>query len=166
MSCFTHADVIQALTDVLEEIHVGPPNPKTTWVTTNAPDSGILGTLNTLSAETASRRPAPGMSTIAAHTAHLVFALSLARRSAEGEDAYAGADWAADWRTSTVDEEAWKALRDNLQREHAALIAALKANHPKEGDGSFLKSMFALAGHGAYHLGAIRQIQRMFLAGS
>jgi hypothetical protein len=164
MAGFTYDDVINALADVLEEIHVGPPNPKTTWVTTNAPDSGILGTLGSLPAETASRRPAPGMSTIAAHTAHLVFALGLARRSAEGEDAYAGADWAADWRTPIVDEEAWKALTTSLQREHAALIQALRTHPPKEGDGNYLKSMFALAGHGAYHLGAIRQIHRMLAA--
>jgi hypothetical protein len=152
----------EAFTAVLEEIHVGPPNPKTTWIATNAPDSGILGTLESIPADLASRPPGRGLTTIAAHAAHLLFALDLACRSMRGEDAYSGADWAADWKRSSVDEESWAKIKTGLRRAHTELLSALGAD-PPWGDASFLKGAIALIGHGAYHLGAIRQIRR-FLA--
>jgi hypothetical protein len=76
---------VEAIASLLEEVHVGPPDPRATWITSNRPNSGFLGTLDAVAASVASQSPAPGMNTIAAHAAHLLFALSLALRAMHGE---------------------------------------------------------------------------------
>jgi len=148
-----------AFTALLEEIHVGPPNPKMTWITTNAPDSGILGTLGSISADIASRTPGRGLTTIAAHAAHLLFALRLACKGMRDPNAYKGVDWTADWRKPAVDEKSWEELKSGLRLAHEELLTALRGELPW-GDDVFFKGMIAHVGHGAYHLGAIRQILR------
>ncbi len=154
----------EALATLLEEIHIGPANPKTTWAVTNAPDSGILGTLSSVSAGTASRSPGKGMATIAAHASHLLFALRLAAESLTDPDAYKGADWDSDWKRNEVDEKAWREIRAGLKNVHEALHAGIAGNLPWN-DANFLKGALAVIAHGAYHLGAIRQILRRFEAG-
>jgi hypothetical protein len=163
MSTINAEVFVRILAELLEEAHVGPPNPKLTWITTNEPDSGFLGTLSHVSAETASRPPAPGMSTIAAHAQHLLFSLSLANRAAKGEDPYTNADWAGSWRVQTVDAAAWDQVRGSLRREHELLVTEIK-ERPTWDDPIILQGMMALIGHGAYHLGAIRQIRRTLAA--
>jgi hypothetical protein len=37
---------VSAITSLLEEIHVSPADPRATWVTSNLPGSGFLGTLD------------------------------------------------------------------------------------------------------------------------
>lgn len=81
---------VLAIALLLEEVHVGPPDPRATWITSNRPDSGLLGTLDDMPAVVASQAPAPGLNTIAAHAAHLLFALSLALRAMHGENPYTG----------------------------------------------------------------------------
>jgi hypothetical protein len=150
---------VEAIASLLEEIHVGPADPRVTWITSNRPGSGLLGTLDTLSASLASQPPAPGMNTIAAHSVHLLFALSLALRAMHGENPYATAKWAESWRTQTVDDAAWTALRADLRRVHGELIATIRRGPPRE-DPDMFKGVIALVGHGAYHLGAMQTIHR------
>lgn len=153
---------IKALGNLLEEAHVGPPDPKSTWITTNERNSGFLGTLSQISADVASRAPAPGMNTIAAHAAHLHYSLSLANRAFRGENAYENADWSGSWRTQTVDAAAWDRLRDVLRHEHEQLLAAITQGPvPWDKPMVVFTSAMALVGHGAYHLGAIRQLHRL-----
>src|SRR5207244_862003 len=64
--------------ELLFELIDGPADPKATWIVSNEPACGILGTLRRFSAEQASRAPALGHKTPAAHAAHLLFALELA----------------------------------------------------------------------------------------
>ena len=151
---------VEAVASLLEEIHVGPPDPRATWITSNRPSSGFLGTLDGVPAGAASQAPAPGMNTIAAHAAHLLFALSLALRAMHGENPYAAAKWEESWRTQTVDEAAWSALRSELRRVHGELSAAIRSGPPLE-DPDVFKGIIALVGHGAYHLGAMQAILRM-----
>lgn len=160
MSAINAEQFVKTLTDLLEEAHVGPPDPKSTWIASNEPDSGFLGTLSGISAEIASRAPAPGMNTIAAHTEHLHYSLSLANRAFRGEDAYSNADWAGSWRTQTVDAAAWDRLRDALRHEHQQLLAAIRGRTQWD-DRAVFQGSLALIGHGAYHLGAIRQVSRL-----
>lgn len=155
----------EALRVLFEEVHVGPPNPKTTWITTNAPDSGVIGTLESIPFNLAFRPPGLGMNTIAAHATHLLFSLRLACREMKGENAYANVNWDESWRIPAVDEESWQELKNSLRCVHADLLAVLPGNLPWD-DGDFLKGVIALVGHGAYHLGAIHQIHRELLAGS
>jgi hypothetical protein len=151
---------VETIASLLEEVHVGPPDPRATWITSNRPNSGFLGTLDTVAASVASQPPASGMNTIAAHAAHLLFALSLALRAMHGENPYAAAKWDESWRTQTVDEAAWATLRSELRRVHGELAAAIRSGPPHE-DPDVFKGVIALVGHGAYHLGAMQTILRM-----
>jgi hypothetical protein len=160
MEAITPERLGEALVALLEEIHVGPPDPRSTWVTTNEPASGVLGTLERISAEVASRPPAPGMNTIAAHAEHLRYSLELAARALAGEDAYASADWAASWRTQVVDGPTWDRLRRAVREEHHRLLRAIRDRRDWS-DRDVLWGVLALVGHGGYHLGAIRQIARL-----
>jgi hypothetical protein len=83
----------------------------------------------------------------------------------KGENAYADADWKESWRIPVVDEESWQRLKSDLRCVHTDLLDSLRGNLPWE-DEDFLKGVIALVGHGAYHLGAIRQIQRELAASS
>ncbi len=164
MGTIETSSFIEAITALLEEVHVGPPDARATWITSNRPGSGFLGTLDATSAETASTSPAPGRNTIAAHAGHLLFSLSLALRAMRGENPYASVNWSESWRTQTVDEAAWTALRAELRRVHGALLAAIRAGPPL-GDPDVFKGVIALVGHGAYHLGAMQTIHRLVAKG-
>lgn len=160
MDTIKTSSFIEAVTALLEEVHVGPANPRATWITSNRPGSGFLGTLDATSAETASTPPAAGANTIAAHAGHLLFALSLALRAMHGENPYTGVNWSESWRTRVVDEAAWAVLRSDLRRVHDALIAAIRAGPPLD-DPDVFKGVISLVGHGAYHLGAMQTIHRL-----
>ena len=155
---------VEAIASLLEEVHVGPPDPRATWITSNRPGSGLLGTLDALSASLASKPPAPGTNTIAAHSAHLLFSLSLALRAMHGENPYAAVKWEESWRTQTVDEAGWAALRAELRRVHGELVAAIRRGPPLENPDVF-KGVISLVGHGAYHLGAVQTIHRQLTRG-
>jgi hypothetical protein len=150
---------VEAIASLLEEVHVGPADPRATWITSNQPGSGFLGTLDTVPARMASQPPAPGMNTIAAHSAHLLFALSLALRATHGENPYATAKWEESWRTQAIDDAAWTELRADLRRVHGELVAAIRSGPPLE-DPDMFKGVIALVGHGAYHLGAMQAIHK------
>ncbi len=160
METIKTSSFIEAVTSLLEEVHVGPPDPRATWITSNHPGSGFLGTLDSLSAEMASTPPASGLNTIAAHAGHLLFALSLALRAMHGENPYATAKWSESWGTQTVDGAAWTALRAELRRVHEGLLAAIRTGPPLDNPDVF-KGVIALVGHGAYHLGAMQTINRL-----
>ncbi len=155
---------VEAVEVLLEEIHVGPPDPRITWVTSNEPGSGVLGTLDGVPAEVASRPPGPGMNTIAAHAEHLRYSLELATRALSGEEAYAAADWAGSWRTQVVDGPGWDRLRAALREQHRRFLQAIR-DRQDWSDRDTLWGVLALVGHGGYHLGAIRQIVRLHREG-
>jgi len=156
--------LLETVASLIEEVHVGPTDPRATWITSNRPGSGFLGTLDTVSAILASKPPAPGLNTIAAHSAHLLYALSLALRAMHGENPYATAKWEESWRTQTVDEPAWSKLRADLRRVHGDLVAAIRRG-PSQDDPDIIKGVIALIGHGAYHLGAMQAINRLLAEG-
>ena len=160
MSTIKTEAFVEAIASLLEEVHVGPADPRATWITSNRPNSGFLDTLDTVPASVASQPPAPGLNTIAAHSAHLLFALSLALRAMHGENPYATAAWAESWRTQTVDDAAWAGLRADLRRVHGELVAAIRRGPPLD-DPDLFKGVIALVGHGAYHLGAMQATHRM-----
>jgi hypothetical protein len=125
----------------------------------NGGDPGLLRSLDRLSASAASKPPAPGAATIAAHVDHLCFGLELMLRWSKGEaDPWTGADWAGSWRRTTVNEQEWTALRERLRQATRYWQAALKV--PREMSGVELNGVIASVAHLAYHLGAIRQIDR------
>jgi hypothetical protein len=123
----------------------------------NPGDPGLLRSLERLSADAASAETRTG-SSIAAHVDHLRYGLSLMNRWSEGENPFGAADWNASWKKTRVSEDQWRTLRDRLRDEVARWRAALQT--PREVDEEGLSGMIGSIAHLAYHLGAIRQIDR------
>ena len=145
----------RALDKLLIEIFDGPPGTEAYLL--NPGDPGLLRQLELLDARAASTRPMPGKTTIAAHVDHVYYGLTLMNRWAAGEaNPWAGADWQASWKRTTVTEDQWRALRENLRRE-AETWRQHVANRTHWDDISAAGALSSAA-HTAYHLGAIRQI--------
>ena len=124
----------------------------------NKGDVGLLRALDTLSAEQASRIVSGG-SSIAAHVDHVTYYISLMNRWAVGEkNPWKSADWAASWRRVTVDDGAWSQSRAALAEELRQWTAFIK--EPRDVEERALTGILASVVHLAYHLGAIRQMDR------
>jgi hypothetical protein len=124
----------------------------------NSGDAGLLRSLDRITAEDASRS-IDGGATIAAHVTHVQYGLSLMNRWArEGGNPFADATWDAAWKVTAVDAHAWDEVRANLAREARAWLEILRT--PREVEGVELTGLVASIAHLAYHLGAIRQIDK------
>lgn len=149
-----------AVLALLQEAYVGPENPEMPWFADNAPETGVLGTLSEVSAAQASTPLGTDDTTIAAHTAHLRFALSLANRAYRGENPYPDADWDASWTTRSVTEAEWDRLRAELRSQYDQLREALAQELPWDAP-MVLPGTLGQIAHGAWHLGAIRTLLEM-----
>jgi hypothetical protein len=124
----------------------------------NTGDIGLLRSLEKISADDASRA-VNGGATIAAHTQHVRYGLSLMNRWAtEGGNPFADATWDEAWKTSQVDTAQWQEIRSGLRVEAHRWLEALSS--PREAAEIELTGMFGSVAHLAYHLGAIRQISK------
>jgi hypothetical protein len=124
----------------------------------NSGDAGLLRSLDKLTAAEASRSTNEG-ATIAAHAQHARYGLSLMNRWArEGGNPFADATWDAAWKIAQVDEPTWKEIRAGLRDESQQWQKALRA--PREVAEIELSGMIGSIAHLAYHLGAIRQINK------
>ena|SRR5213592_3515650 len=121
----------------------------------NRGDSGLLRSLDKLSATAASALTATG-SSIAAHVDHLCYSLSLMNRWAAGENPFDDADWTTSWRKTRVSAVQWKQLREELANEAHRWLEVLQK--PREVGQTDLNGVVASVAHLAYHVGAIRQI--------
>lgn len=157
--------LVRCVTVLLDETFAGPPG-RSSWYTESHPGAGLFGTLDAVPAGVASTPPGPGRATIAAHVEHLRFSLDLANRALRGEDPYPTADWKASWAVQQVDDAAWQRLRASLRDEYLALREALQSPGAWAEDDEALTGVLAAICHGAYHLGAIRQMIRSLPLGS
>jgi hypothetical protein len=123
----------------------------------NPGDEGLLRSIDKLPAAAASATTATG-SSIAAHVDHLRYGLSLMNRWNAGENPFKDADWSASWKKTAVSEDEWQMLRAQLRMEAAGWLNALRM--PREAQEIELNGMIGSIAHLAYHLGAIRQIDR------
>jgi hypothetical protein len=152
-------DLTTVLPTLLSELVNGSPDPNVATYMLNRGDGGLLDSLDKLSASAASRTNGGGAS-IAAHADHLRYGLALLNRWAAGEPTpWKDADWTLSWQKPTVSDAEWRALRDDLRRESRAWIAALRT--PRDLNDAELGWMTGSVSHLAYHLGAIRQIDRV-----
>jgi hypothetical protein len=137
---------------------VDGPSPHAAYML-NSKDPGLLQSLDRLSAAAASSIPAAGGASVAAHVDHVRYGLELMNRWSNGEaDPWSNADWTASWRRTTVTTEQWAALRGQLRQEVRRWGTALR--QPRDWSEVELNSVIASIAHLAYHLGAIRQIDR------
>jgi hypothetical protein len=145
----------RAVSKLLAEIFDGPPGGECYIV--NPGDPGLLRQLETISAATASQQSIPGKPPIAAHVHHLHFGLSVLTRWLAGEEnPWAGADWNESWRLTTVTEDEWRTLRQNLREKADTWRKAVDAR--TEWNDMEAAGALSTVAHTAYHLGAIRQI--------
>src|SRR5215471_2175123 len=86
--------------------------------------SGLFGTIDTLSAEVASAAPITEQATIASHCGHMLLLLQYYAAYERGETLEP--DWAGSWATPVVDDTAWQALRHELRTTYDALMARLQ----------------------------------------
>jgi hypothetical protein len=145
----------QSLTTLFSELVDGAPISGAYVL--NRGDQGLLRSLDRLNAEAASAVPSGG-SSIAAHVDHLRYGISLMNRWATGEDPFSDADWGVSWRRTQVDEREWVQLRADLREETHRWLQALR--RPRELDEVELNGVIGSVVHLAYHVGAIRQMDR------
>jgi len=145
----------KALTTLFSELADGAPTKGSYML--NGGDPGLLRSLDKLSAAAASATVQGGAS-IAAHADHLRYGLSLMNRWAAGENPWDSADWTTSWKKTRVSDAEWKKLRAELAEEAHNWIVAL--SKVRKVDQAELNGMIGSIAHFAYHVGAIRQINR------
>lgn len=151
-------ELTRCLPALFGELVHGSPDPNTPTSMLNRGDDGLLASLDKISSVDASAANRGG-ATIAAHVDHLRYGLSLLNRWVAGEPApWTTADWTASWQRSAVTDGEWQTLRRDLRREADGWLSAL--GHPRELDDRELTWTIGSIAHLAYHLGAIRQIDR------
>jgi hypothetical protein len=88
---------------------------------------------------------------------HIQYGLALLVRYAAGDpNPWEGADWNVSWRRTTVSDEEWRKLRDDLRRsaKEWRRAAATRMDWSEVDAAGAISSV----AHTAYHLGSIRQI--------
>ena len=150
-------DLTGSLTTLFSELTAGAP-PGGFAFMLNSGDAGLLRSLDKLSAGDASANTNGG-ATIAAHARHLAYGLSLMNQwASEGGNPFANARWDEAWTTSHVDVAGWADIRDDLSAQCHAWLAVLSDS--REVKAVELSGMIGSIAHLAYHLGAIRQIDK------
>jgi hypothetical protein len=147
----------KVLLELFSEAYDGP-NHAHTWFIDNAPKSGMLGTLEDISSEEASRTFVENGSSIAAHTEHLRWSLALSNAYVRGDQPKP--NWSESWLVKTVNASEWNTLRSNLRVEYEALRAGIEKQQDFS-DEQILTGAFAFVAHAAYHLGSIRQMKKL-----
>ena len=152
------ASFAQLLPTIFRELVQGSPDPSARTYVLNQGDQGLLASLDQLSAAAASAAPGGGPS-IAAHVDHLRYGLSLLNRWADGvPPPWPDMDWTISWRQTAVSDPGWRTLRDALRREATRWAEVLST--PRDVSDVEAGWMAGSVAHLAYHLGAIRQIDR------
>ena len=115
-------------------------------------DSGILNTLERLSAAQASR-PNGSHPSVAAHVRHMIFHLKVAYEWIGGD--HSKRDWKGSFLPQTVTPEEWSRLLTRIVEAKAEYLRVIQALPPDRliSDGGAM----GVIAHLAYHLGAIRQ---------
>jgi hypothetical protein len=150
-------DVCASLTVLLSELIDGANTPGGAFIL-NSGDAGLLASLDKLPATDASQSTNGG-ATIAAHTQHVRYGLSLMNQWAiDGGDPFANARWDEAWTISKVSDAEWAEIRGGLRDESYRWLDVFRT--PRDVSEIELSGMIGSVAHVAYHLGAIRQIAR------
>ena len=154
----TTREPTEILPTILRELVLGSSDPKATTYVLNQGDPGLLASLDRLSAAAASATHEGG-ACIAAHVDHLRYGISLLNRWAGGSPPpWPDMDWTTSWRKTAVSEAEWQSLRNELRREATQWASALGT--PRVAGEIGTAWMIGSVAHVAYHVGAIRQIDR------
>lgn len=141
--------------DRYRELLEGIPEGEPTWITSGGPGGGLYGTLEVLTAAQASQ--SFGGASIVAHTEHVRWAIAMVNGYFRGVTPRA--EWSESWRVSQLNDAGWRDLRDRLREEGTTLLRNIETSHRWDDEAAINGALASLA-HTAYHLGAIRQLQR------
>ena len=152
-------DLTPTLIDMYRETFEGEVAPGWVWIVGGAPEESVTGTLRALTAEQAYAEPAPGRKSIAAHAAHLKYALELTLQRLHGENP--PTDWPGSFKIGLASSAAWEQLQADLQKAYDGILNfynAMRDSPIAEWPPIQAVGLAAMIGHNAYHLGAIRQL--------
>jgi hypothetical protein len=114
---------------------------------------GLLGTVDGLGADLASRSLGPGRETIASHCGHVLYLLQLFDAYDQGQTPQP--DWPGSWATHDVNEAAWRTLRADLRSAYETVAARLQGGPWPE---PRVAASIILVTHCAFHIGQIRML--------
>jgi hypothetical protein len=118
--------------------------------------TSLLETLESVSAEDASRPIAEGCASIAAHVEHVRFYLDVLNDIMRKEEVTKVA-WREIWQSvRRVAPEEWEEMKQRLRASYHRVLITMKNYEKWEGEYGVSGSLSVLV-HTAYHLGAIRQ---------
>ena len=151
------AELSRSVTRLFSELVDGARHPRGAFML-NSGDVGLLASLDAISALDASRSVNDG-ATIAAHTQHVRYGLSLMNDWAnEGGNPFADAKWDEAWKITEVNANQWAEIRSGLHHEARRWLSVLET--PREASQVELTGLISSVAHLAYHMGAIRQINK------
>jgi len=118
--------------------------------------TSLFETLETITAEDASRPVSATCASIAAQVEHVRFYIDHLGAYMRGENP-GKADWGEIWRTiEAVTPEEWEASKARLKESYERTVAMIKGLETWQSNDS-LSGALAIVVHTAYHLGEIRQ---------
>jgi hypothetical protein len=118
--------------------------------------TSLFETLDTISAEVASRPVSADCATIAAQVEHVRFYLDVLYGHMSGNSP-GKVDWGEIWRmVSAVTPDEWEASRARLKASYERVLALMQGFEGWDGENDIAGALAVLV-HTAYHLGEIRQ---------
>jgi uncharacterized damage-inducible protein DinB len=119
------------------------------------PGDSFFATLETISAEEASRPVGTSCASIAAQVNHTIFYNDVGLRYMRGENP-GKQDWQAAWTLTEVTANEWDALKTRLRESQQQLLELINSNTQWDND-DIVGGAFATVAHNAFHLGQIRE---------
>jgi len=117
--------------------------------------TSLFETLETVSAEEASRPVSAECSSIAAQVNHVCFYIKVLERGIQRKP-IGKIDWQESWQLEKVTPEEWEALKKQLTEAYESVLTLMKSLDRWEG-GDDIGGSLAILAHTAYHLGEIRR---------
>jgi hypothetical protein len=118
--------------------------------------TSLFESLDTITADEASRPVSAHCASLAAQVTHVIFYLEVLEKAIQHQE-IGKVDWGDIWRrVEAVTDEEWAALKNNLQQTYQRLSTLLHSIEDWNDDDR-VGGAIAVVIHTAYHLGEIRQ---------
>ena len=148
------ADFVSNFFDLFKETFEGTGGSSSHFI--DPKGGSLFDTLEHITPELASSNPSG--SSIAAHCAHTRYYLQVLPKFMRGEKPQT--DWPGSWQKSQVDALEWDALKLELRTEYENITHFLQ--DIQSWDDEMIGGGLSMLVHTAYHLGAIRQLAKVF----
>jgi len=117
--------------------------------------TSLFETLETVSAEEASRPVSDRCASIAGQVEHVRFYLEILEKYMRGEEV-GKVDWQGSWYLKSVTAGEWEALKGRLRDRYESVLSLIKSFEAWDGEND-IGGALAIVVHTAYNLGEIRQ---------